>query len=399
MESYMPNGMIMPGAMRSFTENATRITPNAAFEYLAKAKALERQGKKVLHFEIGEPNLDTPEHITDAAVKALRDGRTRYVNSNGIIELREAICEEVEKTRGFRPDTDQILVTPGGNPIIYYLVTCVADRRHSIALQDPMFLTYLAVLQCSGVRGNMVRLKEENEFRLNPDDLEKAMDETTRLIIMNSPSNPTGGVMTKEEIERVAEIAEERDVYLLSDEIYSKMTYDRKHHSAAIRDECKERTILLDGFSKSYAMTGWRLGYAVGPRDVIEKMTRILEATVSCTPEFIQHGGIAALKGPQFVDRMMKTFRERRDLLVAGLNDIPKLSCVMPQGAFYAFPNITKTGLSSREFADFAIDKLGIALLPGTGFGPGGEGYVRLSYATGTDTIREALDRLRTGLE
>jgi len=385
--------------MRSFTDSALRITPNAAFEYLAKAKALERQGRKVLHFEIGEPNFDTPDHIKDAAVKALRERRTRYVNSNGILELREAICEEVERTRGFRPEPDQVLVTPGGNPIIYYLVTCVADQRHNIALQDPMFLTYLTVLQCSGVKGNLVRLKEENEFRLDPDDLEKALDEKTRLIIVNSPSNPTGGVMTKAEIERVAEIAEERDVYLLSDEVYSKMTYDRKHHSAAIRDECKERTILLDGFSKSYAMTGWRLGYAVGPRDVIEKMTRILEATVSCVPEFVQHGGIAALKGPQFVDKMMETFRERRDILVNGLNRIPKLSCVMPQGAFYAFPNITKTGMDSRQFADFAIEKLGIALLPGTGFGPSGEGYIRLSYATSIETIEEALERLQTGLE
>ncbi len=385
--------------MRSFTDSALRITPNAAFEYLAKAKALERQGRKVLHFEIGEPNFDTPDHIKDAAVKALREGRTRYVNSNGIFELREAICEEVERTRGFRPEPDQVLVTPGGNPIIYYLVTCVADQRHNIALQDPMFLTYLAVLQCSGVKGNMVRLKEENEFRLDPDDLEKALDEKTRLIIVNSPSNPTGGVMTEGEIERVAEIAEERDVYLLSDEIYSKMTYDRKHHSAAVRDECKERTILLDGFSKSYAMTGWRLGYAVGPKDVIEKMTRVLETSVSCVPEFIQHGGIAALKGPQFVDMMMKTFRERRDTLVNGLNRIPKLSCVMPQGAFYAFPNITKTGMDSRQFADFAIEKLGIALLPGTGFGPSGEGYIRLSYATSMETVREALERLESGLE
>jgi aspartate aminotransferase len=395
----MSCGRIMPGEMKSFTDSALRITPNAAFEYLAKAKALERQGRKVLHFEIGEPNFDTPDHIKDAAVKALREGRTKYVNSNGILELREVICEEVERTRGFRPEPDQVLVTPGGNPIIYYLVTCVADRRHNIALQDPMFLTYLAVLQCSGVKGNLVRLKEENEFRLDPDDLEKALDEKTRLIIVNSPSNPTGGVMTEQEIERVAEIAEERDVYLLSDEIYSKMTYDRKHHSAAIRDGCRERTILLDGFSKSYAMTGWRLGYAVGPKDVIEKMTRILEATVSCVPEFIQHGGIAALKGPQFVDRMMETFRERRDILVNGLNKIPKLSCVMPQGAFYAFPNITKTGMDCRRFADFAIEKLGIALLPGTGFGPGGEGYVRLSYATSMETIREALERLGSGLE
>ncbi len=384
--------------MKAFTDAALRMTPNAAFEYLAMAKALERQGRDILHFEIGEPNFETPAHIKDAAVKALGEGRTRYVNSNGILELREAICEEVERTRGFRPDTDQILVTPGGNPVIYYLVTCVADQRHNIALQDPGFLTYFSVLQCSGVKGNFVRLKEENEFRMDPEDLGKVIDDDTRLIILNSPSNPTGGVMKKSEIERVAEMAEERDIYLLADEIYSKMTYDRPHHSAAIRDECRERTVLLDGFSKSYAMTGWRLGYAVGPKELIKKMSRVLEATVSCTPEFIQYGGIAALNGPQYVNDMMNAFRERRDLLIAGLNSIPNLSCVMPQGAFYAFPNITKTGMNSREFADFAINKLGIALLPGTGFGPGGEGYVRLSYATSIETIKEALERLKAGL-
>lgn len=374
------------------------MVPNAAFEFLAKAKALERQGKKVLHFEIGEPNFDTPEHICEAAIKALRGGKTRYVNSNGILELREAICEEVEKTRGFRPDVDQILVAPGGNPLIFYLVSCVVEQHQNIALQDPGFLTYYSVLKYTGIKGNFVRLKEKNEFRLDPEDLNSAIDDDTRLIILNSPSNPTGGVMKKSEIERVAEIAEERDIYLLSDEIYSKMTYDYPHHSAAIRDQCNERTILLDGFSKSYAMTGWRLGYAVGPKEVIKKMSMVLEATVSCTPDFLQYGGIAALKGPQYVDDMMRTFRERRDVLIEGLNSIPKLSCVTPQGAFYAFPNITKTGMNSSEFADFAINELGIALLPGTAFGPGGEGYVRLSYATSIETIKEAVERLKAGL-
>ncbi|MFO7618963.1 MAG: pyridoxal phosphate-dependent aminotransferase [Thermoplasmata archaeon] len=385
--------------MRSFTESAMRLRPNAAFEYLAMAKDLERQGKNILHFEIGEPNFDTPAHISDAAIAALRGGKTRYVKSSGIPELKDAICEEVERTRGFRPEPDQVLVAPGGNPLIYFLVTCVAEQGQNIALQDPGFLTYFSVLQCTGVKGNFVRLKEENEFRMDPEDLDRVIDDDTRLIILNSPSNPTGGVMKKSEIERVAEMAEEHDVYLLADEIYSKMTYDRPHHSAAVRDECKERTVLLDGFSKSYAMTGWRLGYAVGPKELIKKMTMVLEATVSCTPDFLQYGGIAALNGPQYVKEMMNTFRQRRDLLIAGLNSIPKLSCVMPQGAFYAFPNITKTGMNSREFADFAINELGIALLPGTGFGPGGEGYIRLSYATSIETIKEAIDRLRAGLE
>jgi aspartate/methionine/tyrosine aminotransferase len=384
--------------MRSITAAANRLTPNAAFDVLAKAKDMERKGKRVLHFEIGEPDFDTPAHISDAAVKALREGKTHYVNSYGIPELREAICEEVERTRGFRPDPDQVLVTPGANPIIYFAATCLVEPHQNIALQDPGFLTYYSVLQYTGIRGNLVTLKEENEFRMDPEDLNDAIDKDTRLLVVNSPSNPTGGVMTKAEIERVAEIAEERDLYLLSDEIYSKMTYDRPHHSAAVRDECKERTILLDGFSKSYAMTGWRLGYAVGPKKVIEKMGMELQATVSCTPDFLQYGGVAALSGPQLVGEMMRKFTERRNVLIEGLNSVPELSCVMPQGAFYAFPNITRTGMNSREFAEFALEKLGIALLPGTAFGPGGEGYVRLSYATSLDIIREAVGRFRAGL-
>lgn len=384
--------------MRSFSNAANRLGGNAAFDVLAKAKALEKQGRNILHFEIGEPDFDTPQHIGDAAVDALRRGKTHYVHSNGIPELREAICEEVEKTRGFRPDTEQVLVAPGANPLIYFAAACLVEQNQNIAVQDPGFLTYFSVLQFTGIKGHFVKLKEENEFRLDPDDLEEAVDENTRLMILNSPSNPTGGVMKKSEIERVAEIAEERDVYLLADEIYSKMTYDLPHHSAAIRDECKERTILLDGFSKAYAMTGWRLGWCVGPKDVILRMGRLLQATVSCTPDFLQYGGIAALKGPQLTDKMMEEFRKRRDVLISGLNSIPNLSCVNPQGAFYAFPNITRTGMTSAEFADFALQKAGIALLPGPAFGPSGEGFVRLSYATSIDHIKEAVERLKDAM-
>ncbi|MDO9537821.1 MAG: pyridoxal phosphate-dependent aminotransferase [Thermoplasmata archaeon] len=385
--------------MRSLSKGAERLRGNAAFDVLARAKDLEKKGKKILHFEIGEPDFDTPRHISDAAVEALHQGKTHYVNSYGIPELRKAICDEVEKTRGFRPDMDQVLVTPGANPIIFFAASCLVEQSQNIALQDPGFLTYYSVLQYTGIKGNLVTLKEENEFRLDPEDLNQVIDDNTRLIVVNSPSNPTGGVMTKAEIERVAEIAEEKDLYLLSDEIYSKMTYDRPFHTPSIRDECKERTIILDGFSKAYAMTGWRLGYAVGPKKVIEKMGMLLQATVSCTPDFLQYGAIAALEGSQYVDKMMAEFTERRNVLISGLNSIPSLSCVNPQGAFYAFPNITKTGMNSKEFADFALDELGIALLPGTAFGPGGEGYVRLSYATGIDKIKEAIERLKAGLE
>lgn len=384
--------------MKGFSAGADRLVGQAAFSVLAKAKELEKQGKHVLHFEIGEPDFDTPEHITKAAMDAARAGETHYVNSYGIPELREAICDEIEKTRGFRPDMDQILVCPGANPVIFFAAACLINPSQNMALQDPGFLTYYSVLDYTGIRGNMVKLKEENEFRMDPEDLLDVIDQDTRMILMNSPSNPTGGVMTKAEIERVGEIAEEKDLYLLSDEIYSKMTYDLPHYSPSVRDQCRERTIILDGFSKAYAMTGWRLGYAVGPAPVIEKMGLLLQTIVSCTPSFIQHGGVAALKGPQPTAEWMKEFRERRDVLVDGFNSIPKLSCVKPEGAFYAFPNITGTGMTSQEFADFALEELGIALLPGTAFGPGGEGYVRLSYATAIDDIKMAIHRLREGL-
>ena len=385
-------------AMKGFTQEAQRLTGQAAFKVLAKAKALERKGVDVLHFEIGEPDFDTPQHIKDAAMKALAEGKTSYVNSWGIPELREAICDEIELTRGFRPDMDQVLVAPGANPVIYFATACLVGKGQNMILQDPGFLTYYSVLDYLGVRGNRVILKEENEFRMDPEDLNDAIDENTSLILMNSPSNPTGGVMTKKEIERVAEIAEEKDIYLLSDEIYSKMTYDLRHYTPSVRDECRERTIILDGFSKAYAMTGWRLGYCVGPPEVIEKMGLLLQTIVSCTNAFIQYGAIAALKGPQHITEMMAEFRERRNVLIAGLNSIPKLKCVNPQGAFYAFPNITGTGMTSQEFADFALEELGVALLPGTAFGPGGEGYVRLSYATCIEDIEKAIERMREGL-
>ena len=384
--------------MKAISEGANRLVGQAAFNVLAKAKELERQGKHILHFEIGEPDFDTPKHIIEGAENALEGGATHYVNSYGIPELREAICDEIEKTRGFRPDMDQVLICPGANPIIYFAAATLINPGQNMALQDPGFLSYYSVLDYTGIRGNLVQLKEENEFRMDPEDLNDVIDQDTRMILMNSPSNPTGGVMTKAEIERVGEIAEERDLYLLSDEIYSKMTYDLPHYSPAVRDQCRERTIILDGFSKAYAMTGWRLGYAVGPAPVIEKMGLLLQTIVSCTTSFVQYGGVAALKGPQNTGEWMKEFRERRDVLISGFNSIPKLSCVKPEGAFYAFPNITRTGMTSQEFADFALEELGIALLPGTAFGPGGEGYVRLSYATAIDDIKMAIERLREGL-
>ncbi|KYK29120.1 MAG: hypothetical protein AYK23_05305 [Candidatus Proteinoplasmatales archaeon SG8-5] len=385
--------------MKGFSEGARRLSGQPAFKVLARARQMEREGRDILHFEIGEPDFDTPRHIKDACIRALNDGETDYVNSSGILGLREAIRDEIEQTRGFRPDLNQILVGPGANPIIYYVMACTVGPRKNVVVGSPGFMSYFANLDYTGFEGRFVVLKEENEFRMDPEDVCGAMDGETGLIIMNSPSNPCGSVMTKAEIERMAEIAEEKDVYLLTDEIYSKMTYDETHYTPSIRDECRERTILLDGFSKAYAMTGWRLGYAVGPAPLIEKMGLLLQTIISCTTNFIQYGGIAAIKGDQqCVADMMAEFRKRRDAIVSGLNSIANISCVNPQGAFYAFPNITKTGMTSQEFADYALDEMGIAILPGTGFGPGGEGYVRFSYASSVEDINEAIRRMRETL-
>ncbi|HEC95309.1 MAG TPA: pyridoxal phosphate-dependent aminotransferase [Thermoplasmatales archaeon] len=379
---------------------AKALVGQAAFKVLAKAKELERQGKNVLHFEIGEPDFDTPGNIKNAAIKALKKGETNYVNAAGVLELREAVSEEIKKTRGFKPSTDQVLIGPGANPMIYFALACVADRGDEILLPDPGFPSYLAAAAALGLKPVYVPLKEENDFRMNPDDVAELMTPKTRMIIMNSPQNPTGAVMTKDEVKGLADIAEDKKVYLFSDEIYSKLLYDEKHYTPAVRDECSERTLLIDGFSKAYAMTGWRLGYCVGPKELISKMELLLQTIVSCVPSFVQYGGVEALKGPQeFVSSMREDYRRRRDVVVPGLNKIPGFSCVYPQGAFYAFPNIRETGMKSDELADYLLEKAGVAVLPGTAFGPNGEGYLRFSYATSLEVIKEAFERITKLME
>ncbi|HEC81719.1 MAG TPA: pyridoxal phosphate-dependent aminotransferase [Thermoplasmatales archaeon] len=376
------------------------LVGQAAFKVLARAKELERQGKNVLHFEIGEPDFDTPGNIKDAAINALKKGETNYVNAAGLLELREAIREEIGRTRGFEPSVDQILVGPGANPMIYFALACVADKGDDVLLPDPGFPSYLAAVAALGLNPVYIPLREENEFRMSPEDVSELITPKTRIIIMNSPQNPTGAVMREEDVRGLADIAEDKKVYLFSDEIYSKLLYDAKHYTPAVRDECNERTLLIDGFSKAYAMTGWRLGYCVGPKELISKMELLLQTTVSCVPPFVQYGGVEALKGPQeFVSSMRDDYKRRRDVIVPGLNDVPGFSCVYPQGAFYAFPNIKGTGMKSDELAEILLEKIGVATLPGTAFGPGGEGYLRFSYATSLDAIKEALERLTKLME
>ncbi|MHA1972446.1 MAG: pyridoxal phosphate-dependent aminotransferase [Candidatus Hodarchaeales archaeon] len=366
------------------------------FEVLARAKNLERQGKEILHFEIGQPDFHTPEHVKEATKRALDENFTGYVPAGGILELKEAIQDEVEKTRGFRPSLKQILVVPGGNSAIYYALRSIIDFiEEEVIYPNPGFPTYGSVVNYLGCKDVAIPLKEENEFRFNPGDIKANITDKTKVVILNSPQNPTGAVMKKEEITRVAELSEQHGFFIFTDEIYSKMTYDEKHFSASVFDECKERTVLLDGFSKSYSMTGFRLGWMIAPEWVIRRAELLISIGISCTSGFIQKGGIAALKGPQDdLYSNMEKFRKRRDTIVKGLNEIPGFSCVMPQGAFYAFPNITKTGMNSKDCADHILQH-GVACLPGTIFGSGGEGFLRFSYATSVDNIKKAIDKLK----
>lgn len=386
--------------MPDLSKGANRIYGEAAFEVLAKAQELERKGKHILHFEIGEPDMETPENIANAGVQAIKDKKTHYTPSIGILELRKAVQDEIEKTRGYRPDIEQIVITPGLKPGIFFSMLATLNPGDEVIYQDPGYPTYGSVSSFLGAKGVMIPLLEENEFRMDPNDIKEKITRKTKLIIVNSPQNPTGSVMTKNELDEIAEIAEKYDIFVISDEIYSKMTYETEHFTPTSRDEAKERTVLLDGFSKYYAMTGWRLGYMIAPVKIAERIQDFLVSAVSCTAAFTQWAGVEALTGDQsFIPQMMKRFKEKRDKIIQGLNSIPGFSCLSPKGAFYAFPNIKETGMTSQECADHLLYNAGVACLPGTAFGPYGEGYLRFSYATTLETIDKAIIRIKESFE
>ncbi len=386
--------------MVELSKGASRIYGEAAFEVLAKAQALERQGESNLHFEIGEPDMETPKNVAQAGIKAIQDKKTHYVPSIGLLELRKAVQDEVETTRGFRPDLEQVVIIPGLKPGIFFSMLSIVNPGDEVIYQDPGYPTYGSVTSFLGAESVLVPLLEENEFRMNPDDIKNRITKKTKLIIVNSPQNPTGSVMTKSELDDIAELAEEHDVFVVSDEIYSKMTYDTTHYSPTARDEAKERTVLLDGFSKYYAMTGWRLGYMVVPQSMAERLNDFLVSAVSCTAAFTQWAGVEALTGDQnFIPEMMARFKEKRDRIVKGLNSLPSFTCLAPKGAFYAFPNITETRMTSQECADHLLYKAGVAVLPGTAFGPYGEGYLRFSYATTLENIDDAVKKIKESFE
>ena len=386
--------------MKLLADGMNRIQSEGALTVLREAKVLESKGQSILHFEIGQPDFPTPEHVKKAGIQAITDNYTRYTVTEGIPEFVQAIQKEIEITRGYTLDLNQIISLPGGKPGIYLTMISTVNPGEEIIFPDPGFPTYGSLSQYIGAKSVPIKLKEENRFRLDPVDIAEKITDKTKLIILNSPQNPTGSVMTKSELKHVAEIANEYDCFVLSDEIYSKILYDGNFYSVTSFDEASERSLVLDGFSKSHSMTGWRLGYLVGPAPLIQKISTLIVNAFTCTSEFIQRAGIAALTGPMdHHEIMMNAFRARREILVNGLNEIPGITCQMPDGAFYAWPNIKGTGLSSQELAHYLLHEAGVACLPGTAFGKGGEGYLRFSYATSLDVISEAIPLISHAIE
>jgi len=367
-----------------------------AFEVLAKAKALEKQGKDVVHLEIGEPDFDTPKNIKEAAVKALNAGYTHYGPSAGIPELRETIAQYVSKTRGIKADSDEVVVTPGAKPIMFFSILALVNPGEEVLYPNPGFPIYESVVNLVGAKPIPIPLKEENDFRLDPEYVKEKITKKTKMIILNSPENPTGGVLTRDDLKAIADcIADRDDVFVLSDEIYSRIIYEGTHESIASLPGMKEKTILLDGFSKTYAMTGWRLGYGVMRKDLAQKVAQLQTNSNSCTCTFTQMAGIEALKGSQAEpERMDAEFKKRREVIVSGLNNIEGVTCKKPRGAFYVFPNIAGTGMDCRKLGDHLLYNAGVAVLPGTSFGKYGEGYLRLSFANSVENIKKALERI-----
>ena len=368
-----------------------------AFETLAKAKELERQGKSIVHLEIGEPDFDTPEHIRDAAKQALDDGFTHYGASAGQIELREAIAKHQTERQGYDVSADSVIVTPGGKPVMFFTIMALVEQGVEVIYPNPGFPIYESMINYMGGIAVPMQLNEESGYNADIDNLRSLITPRTKLIIINSPNNPCGSVIPESDLEKIAEMAVENDLVVLADEIYKDMYYgDQEHVSITKFPGMRERTVILDGFSKSYAMTGWRLGYGVFPDFLVEPVTRLMTNSVSCTSVFSQMAAIAALEGPQdSVAAMMEEFTKRRDLVVEGLNSLPGITCPVPKGAFYAFPNIRATGMSSQEFANKALYDAGVALLAGTAFGAFGDGYIRISFANSQENLLEAIERLR----
>jgi len=384
-----------------FADRMKALETETAFEVLARAKALEKQGKSIVHLEIGEPDFDTPKNIKDAAAKALTAGYTHYTPSAGMLELRQAVAEYISKTRKLDVKPEEVVITPGGKPVMFFGILALVNQGDEVLYPNPGFPVYESVIKFVGAKPVPIPLKEENEFSLDPEYVKKKITKKTKMIILNSPENPTGGVIPREQLKVIADCLEDRDdVFVLSDEIYSRIIYEDKPESISQFPGMKEKTIILDGFSKSYAMTGWRLGYGVMRKDLAAKMAQLMTNSNSCTNTFVQFAGIEALKGPQTEpEKMVAEFKKRREVIVDGLNSIKGITCKKPHGAFYVFPNITETGMDSRKLADHLLYNAGVAVLSGTSFGQYGEGYLRLSFANSVENIEKALINIEKSLK
>lgn len=380
-------------------DRMSRLGTETAFEVLAKAKKLEAEGKTIIHLEIGEPDFDTPVNINKAAIDALNKGFTHYGPSPGLPDLRLSIANYMSRTRGLNFTPEEVVVTPGGKPVMFFVILALINAGDEVIYPNPGFPIYESMINFVGGKPVPIQLREDKNFAFDPEDLRKLITDKTKLLILNTPQNPTGGILTKEDIIKIADIIKDKDIMILSDEIYSRLIFEGEHFSISQIDGFKERTIILDGYSKYYAMTGWRAGFGVMNKELAPHIAKLVTNSVSCTNSFVQKACIEALEGPQdSVDKMREEFRARREIIVDGLNSVPGFSCVMPHGAFYAFPNITKTGYKSKELEEHLLFKGGVAALSGTSFGAFGEGYIRFSYANSRENIKEAIKRIKSVL-
>jgi aspartate/methionine/tyrosine aminotransferase len=376
-------------------ERMKRLGTETAFEVLARAKAMEAEGREVIHLEIGEPDFDTPRNIIDSAINALNKGFTHYGPSAGMLDVRKTFAEFITKDRGIEVGPENIVITPGAKPILFFSILALVDKGDEVIYPNPGFPIYESVINFVGAKPVPIPLREEKEFSFDLNEMRELVNDKTKLIIINTPQNPTGGVLTAKDMQGIAEMADKHDAWILADEVYSKMVYEGDHVSIYDFPEVKNRTILLEGHSKTYAMTGWRLGYGIMPPVLAEQIAKIQTNSNSCTASFTQIAGVEALTGPQEESlKMMAEFKARRDLIVDGLNKIKGFKCLRPKGAFYVFPNITGTGKKSKELEEFLLEKAGVAGLSGTSFGEYGEGYLRFSYANSQENIKKALAKI-----
>ena len=382
--------------MMDFAERVIKLAPEGAYHMLARAQALEAAGKTIIHLEIGQPDVPTFENIAQAGIQAIQDGFTRYTPSAGLGELRREIAQYAGRYKGLSVDASQVVVGPGAKPALFFPTLALVRPGDEVIYPDPGFPTYKAMIEVAGGAPVPVPLREAADFSFDLEVFDRLVSDRTRLVIINSPSNPTGGVMPLEALEHISEAAQKHDFWVLSDEIYDRLVYDAPVTSIASLPGMAGRTIICDGFSKAYAMTGWRLGYGIMPEALADRVGLLLTHSIGCTASFTQIAGIQALCGPQNqVAAVVAEYRRRRDVLVAGLNEIPGLSCRLPQGAFYVFPNITAFGKPSDWMADYLLEEAGVALLSGTSFGKNGEGYLRLCFANSLENIQAALERLK----